>query len=220
MSVTRDVWPADRWAVVIPVKHLASAKSRLGRDDLAWPFLRDCVAALQSCTAIELIAVATSDAEVATWATGAGLHVVSDKGCLGINDAIATAMTTLRLDRPRLPIMALVSDLPCLTPEAVDLLADLASGHATSFLADAEGTGTTAWCSAGVTESTPRFGIESHQAHVASGALDLVAHCTQDQASTLAPARRDVDTPRDLQEAIRMGTGPATTAALRTQTSP
>ena len=75
----------------------------------------------------------------------------------------------------------------------------LAAGR--GFVADAEGVGTTLLAAAPGTPLQPRFGADSARAHRDSGAVALPAP---------AALRRDVDTPADLREALRLGVGPRT----------
>ena len=203
------------WVAIVPVKSFARAKSRLGRDDLTWPFLQDAVAALKHTPSVRAIAIATSDPQVRQWATDVGCDVVSDVGHDGINAAIGHAADSVRLTYgPDQPLFAMVSDLPCLTPAAVEALLTAAMNFDTSFLADADGTGTTSWCTRSPRPVTTHFGLASREAHAASGAIDLVDTSVARQREALAPARRDVDTVDDLAQALTLGVGPATLAAL------
>jgi 2-phospho-L-lactate guanylyltransferase len=77
---------------------------------------------------------------------------------------------------------------------------------ARAFVADATGTGTTLLAAAPGVELAPAYGPRSRQSHLASGAAELPG----------APGLRlDVDTPEDLQAAVRLGLGAATAAVVR-----
>ena len=201
------------WSVVVPVKHLARAKSRLGGPTtpgvatLALAFFQDTATAAISCMVVDEVLVATSDERVASWALAHGCRVISDDGHPGINAAAAEAA---RLSSsPRVAIM--VSDLPCATPSALQRFLTVATTHPTSFLADAAGTGTTIWATTG-DAIDPHFGTRSRAAHAAAGAVDVVADLGADPL--LDAVRRDVDTESDLADAIRLGVGRQTTIAL------
>jgi 2-phospho-L-lactate guanylyltransferase len=102
-------------------------------------------------------------------------------------------------------IGALQADLPAL--RAAELSAALAeAGDRRAFVADAEGTGTTLLLSSPGGELAPRFGAGSARAHAESGANPVTA--------PVPTLRRDVDTPRDLAAAERLGLGRWTTAVL------
>lgn len=207
-------YESGRWMAIIPVKSMNQAKSRLGREDLAWPFLRDCVHALQSSESIDHVVITTSDIDVTSWAIESGCTVIDDYGHEGINSAVAHAAQQARAGRTDAKVMVIVSDLPSLTPSSVDGVLHAASAHPVSFLADAEGVGTTIWCSQASDPVTTYFGLNSRAAHRAHGAVDLVTVGDQLWADSIANARRDVDTPEALAAAVGLGVGAATSAAL------
>lgn len=201
----------ESWQAIVPVKSMAHAKSRLGREDLAWPFLQDCVHALKQVDVLSRIVIATSDPDVQRWADQEGCVVVPDDGHAGINAAVLHAATLAPAD---FGLMVIVSDLPCLTPEAVTRVLDAASRHPVSFLADAQGSGTTTWCSTTTAPPVTHFGRDSRQAHSASGAVDLVRLQGDGWAADVSAARCDVDTPEALERAIALGVGAATSLAV------
>ncbi|MCW2815167.1 MAG: hypothetical protein JWN84_2622, partial [Nocardioides sp.] len=99
---------------------------------------------------------------------------------------------------------ALLADLPALRPADLDAaLAALVPGGP-SYVADAEGTGTTLY-TAPAEEFDPAFGGASAAAHQAAGALAV--------RGELASLRRDVDHLDDLRAAAALGLGVATTLA-------
>lgn len=211
--------PGD-WAVVIPVKALARAKTRLGREDLALPFLADAVAALHASPAVRWIVLATSDPDAIAWGTAHGCLVVPDAGCTGINDAAQRAidyswgLVDPGLGRGPSGVAVMVSDLPCLTPDSIAAALGLAAGVPVGFVADADGTGTTTWCTTARTSAGPAFGLHSCAAHRALGAVDLVSQADATTLARLVPARRDVDTADALLAATAIGVGAATLRAL------
>lgn len=209
--VTKDL----RWTAIVPVKDFRSAKSRLRRADvpserLARAFLEDMLGALRASHAVAEIRVATHDPAVAEVAASAGAVAVDDRGFPGINAAASHAARTRASGTG---IAILVSDLPCLTDSAVGLALELASRHATSFVADADGTGTSMWLSPHGVGLPARFGPDSRQAHLTTGAVDLTAQYPR-EAPGLLPARLDVDTEAALDTAIQAGVGPHTADVL------
>ena len=216
--VTTPAGDATRtWSVVFPVKALAAAKSRLSSGsptpgELALAFFRDALAAAVATPRVGRVVVATSDPRVRATAESAGALVIDDVGHPGIN---AAARWGARHCGAGHGIAVIVSDLPCLTPRSLDAALSAAEQHATSFLADLDGTGTTMWCATASHAVDPRFGIDSRRAHLDSGAIDIVAEHPEAVAD-LERARCDVDTDRALQRARDLGVGPATVAALTT----
>ena len=134
-------WTADAaepltWTVVMPVKALSGAKSRMGSTDqsspapLAFAFFKDTVQAALACTAVSTVVVATGDDTIGNWASVRGCRVVGDDDHPGIN---AAAQWGARSAPAGSGIAVLVSDLPCLT---ADSLADvlMLAGLARAFV--------------------------------------------------------------------------------------
>lgn len=206
-----------RWTAIVPVKDFRAAKSRLRAaevpsDLLARAFLEDLLGVLSTSSTITEVLVATHDAAVEDVAAAAGATTVDDRAHPGINAAAAHAAS---LRRPGTGVAVFVSDLPCLTGSAVAQVLDLACAHRTSFVADADGTGTSVWLSPEGAGLPSHFGSASRQAHIAAGAVDLVqAH--PDAAPLLLSARLDVDTAPALERAVAHGVGPRSAALLST----
>lgn len=203
------------WTVVIPVKALPHAKTRLAADvatpaDLALAFLRDTLTAVQATASVERAVVVTADPVVAALAGQAGAMIVDDSAHPGINPA---AQHGADHRAPGSGIAVIVSDLPCLTPDALTAALDAADGHPRAFLADLDGTGTTMWFAAPEAPVEPRFGVQSRSAHAEAGDVDLVA-AHPALADALLPARLDIDTVAALDRAIIVGVGSATAEAL------
>lgn len=197
------------WCAVVPVKALASAKSRLHADatsdQLAFAFAQDTITALLGASRIMRVVVTTSDSAVASWAQAAGAEIHDDSQDPGINAAVRAAADGHA--RAGENVAVVLSDLPCLTADAIDVVLAEADRHPLAFLADAEGTGTTMWFSRAGTGVRTRFGPQSRDAHADSGAVDLVLVGAQ---GAWPAARRDVDTAEDLAAAIVLGVGPHT----------
>jgi len=200
-----------RWVVVVPVKRLIHAKSRLGagtrRRELALAFLRDTVAAALACDTVGAVGVVTGDPDVATTLAGDGAIPIDDAPEAGINPALRHAASLLAESHRGFAVAALAGDLPALrTGELADALAE-ASGHRRAFVCDTSGTGTTLVTAGPGSTLDPRFGPRSRAAHRASGAVELDGGWPS--------LRRDVDTVVDLADARRLGVGEATANVLR-----
>ncbi len=208
--------PDSPWTVVLPVKPLELAKTRLDpegrRGALALAFFRDCLAAVLACPRVGAVIVVTSDPVIASLAQREGCRVVDDGDHPGINSAASWAVESAGASAP---VAVMVSDLPCLTSDAMTVVLDAALQSPTSFLADADGTGTTMWLRATGAGIDSRFGPQSAAAHRDGGAADIAAGNT---AEGVGPARRDVDTDEDLARAIDLGVGPNTRDALASVT--
>lgn len=200
---------AAGWAVVVPVKLLTLAKSRLSaygdeaRAALALAFAADVVAAALMCPVVLEVLVVTDDALAADALAGPRTRVLADAPGGGLNAALSRGADLLRSAEPGVGVVALTSDLPTLRP--VDLGAALGAVTARAFVPDAEGVGTTLLAALPGHPLRPAYGPSSRRRHLASGALELAAPDA---------LRRDVDTPGDLRAALRLGVGPATTEVL------
>ena len=202
---------AQPWGVVVPVKRLSVAKSRLaaygdaGRRRLALAFAEDVVTAALACPLVVRVLVVTDDPEAAASLTALGAVVAPDDTDDGLNPALAHGAELLRADRPELGVVTVSSDLPAL--HAADLAAVLGAvpPGGRGFVADAAGSGTTLLAAAAPAGLGPAYGGASAQRHAASGARRLPG----------TPAlRRDVDTPEDLREALAIGVGARTAAVV------
>ncbi len=202
------------WSVVVPVKALAGAKSRLAalgplRPRLALAFARDTVAAALTCPAVGRVLVVTRDPRAAGALRALGADVLDDEPEPGgLNPALAHGTATARRRFPRSPVATLSADLPALRPAELARVLAAVPGRGRAFLADTPGTGTVLLAGADGAPLLPAFGPGSRDAHLAGGATELLL---PDAPSV----RRDVDTPADLADARRLGLGPATAALLR-----
>jgi len=194
----------DRWYVVVPVKPLPVAKSRLRADVPAWlhhqlvrALVLDSVEAVLACPLVAATVVVTADAELAEAVTRLGARVCPDPGG-GLNAAVTAAAEQIG---PAHPVAVLTGDLPAVRPEeiAAALHAAATSPDAASFVPDAAGTGTTMLAAPPGVPLPPRFGVDSAAAHAAAGARRL----TGDWPGL----RRDVDTAADLVAAAGYGLG-------------
>ncbi|MEU4568414.1 2-phospho-L-lactate guanylyltransferase [Micromonospora sp. NPDC023956] len=196
------------WTVVVPVKRLDVAKSRLRgalpgvpHESLALALALDTVRAVLGCDAVADLLVVTDDRRVATAVRAAGARVLPDAPDAGLNAALRHGARAAGG-----PVAGLTADLPALLPAdlAAALRATADNPGVRHFVADAPGDGTVLLAAPAGVPLDPRFGVGSAAAHAASGALPL--------AGGWPTLRRDVDTSADLAEAVRLGLGPHTAA--------
>lgn len=199
-----------QWTLVVPLKPLARAKSRLSdtaagalRPELALAFAQDTVAAALACSAVKDVAVVTDDVRAGRELALLGAHIVPDEPRGGLNAALTHAAAAVRSSRPEAPVAALNADLPALRPLELARVLDAAAEFPRAFLADAAGAGTTLLTAAPGNALRPEFGENSRSRHHASGARELRLH-------EVDSVRQDVDTGADLRAALALGVGPRT----------
>ncbi|MEU9335279.1 2-phospho-L-lactate guanylyltransferase [Streptomyces sp. NPDC048290] len=202
-----------QWTLVIPLKPLARAKSRLAdtasdtlRPSLALAFAQDTVAAALACPAVRDVAVVTDDALATRELSALGAGVLPDEPGRGLNAALEFGAAKVRTALPNTPVAALNADLPALRPTELARVLDAAAQFPRAFLPDAAGVGTTLLAAGPGMELRPAFGTDSRARHHASGARELVL-------DTVDSVRQDVDTGADLRAALALGVGPWTAAA-------
>ncbi|HEY6424094.1 MAG TPA: 2-phospho-L-lactate guanylyltransferase [Pseudonocardiaceae bacterium] len=205
--------------LLVPVKRLASAKTRLrGAADggtgapeaharLALALARDSLAAVVGAAVVRRAVAICSDEVVRTALAVDGVEVIPDVPAAGVNPALRYGEAVLRAADPFATVAAMPADLPALRPE--ELEAALRSGLATggrAFCADRGGAGTTLLLAPSGLPLEPHFGPGSAAAHRATGAREL--------PSRWPGLRCDVDTAADLALARDLGLGQFTRAAL------
>lgn len=199
------------FVVLLPVKSPGSGKSRLSalpdaeRRRLAAAFAADAVAVCTTTPGVALVVVISDDPDFAASLAVDGVLACADPGA-GLNAALRHGAAVARDLAPGGQPVALLADVPALT--AADLTraldhAGTASGPC--FVEDADGTGTTLY-TASYDAFDPRFGAGSAAAHRAAGAVPI--------PGPLLTLRRDVDDLAGLGEAVALGVGSATAAAL------
>jgi 2-phospho-L-lactate guanylyltransferase len=198
----------DLWSVLVPVKRLALAKTRLSlgataRVELALAMAIDTVSAAAACAVVGEVVVITDDERAASRLEAIGARVVADRPDAGLNPALVYGATVARGPR----VVAMSSDLPALRAADLEGVLALASAHRKAIVADHSGTGTTLLAAATSGDFTPSFGDRSRAAHVAQGATDLTVAAARS-------LRHDVDTVEALDAARALGLGPATDRAL------
>ncbi|MGH3154821.1 MAG: 2-phospho-L-lactate guanylyltransferase, partial [Streptosporangiaceae bacterium] len=110
------------WSVLLPVKVLALAKSRLAglagphRAELALALACDTVAAVLACEAAARVIVITDDQVAAAALGGLGAVIVPDEPRDGLNAALRHGARYAAARWPRAGAAALSADLPALRP--------------------------------------------------------------------------------------------------------
>ncbi|WP_329115490.1 2-phospho-L-lactate guanylyltransferase [Streptomyces sp. NBC_01353] len=204
--------PDGGWSLVVPLKPLARAKSRLAtatgallRPRLALAFAQDTVAAALECGRVRDVAVVTDDPVAAVALAALGARIVPDSPAAGLNAALAHGARTVRESRPDAGVAALNADLPALRPGELARVLDAAGEFPRTFLADAAEIGTTFLSAGSGVELAPAFGGASRRRHLSSGAVEI-------RLAGVDSVRRDVDTGEDLAAAWALGVGPRTAA--------
>lgn len=202
-----------QWTLVVPLKPLAQAKSRLAdtaddglRPDLALAFAQDTVAAALACPAVRDVAVVTDDARAGRELAALGAEIIPDEPGSGLNAALAHGAGVVRSARPGSRVAALNADLPALRPPELARVLEAAAEFPRAFLPDAAEIGTTLLAAGPGRPLFPAFGIDSRARHRASGAVEL-------SVTAVDSVRQDVDTGDDLRTALALGVGPHTAAA-------
>lgn len=203
-----------RWCLVLPVKRLAVAKSRLGspydgdvRRELALAFAIDTATAALSCPQVAAVQVVTDEPDAAAALAGVGAEVTGDRPDSGLNPALSHGAFLAAATHPGTSVGTLAADLPALRPAELSAVLRAGSAYRRSFVRDAEGTGTTLLLASTPDELQPMFGPASAARHLAQGAVEL-------DAAALPSVRRDVDTAADLAAALGLGVGAATDRVL------
>jgi 2-phospho-L-lactate guanylyltransferase len=202
-----------RWCLVVPVKRLEVAKSRLGdpyghhREALALAFALDATTAALASDAVRAVLVVTDEPEAAALLARAGAEVVDDEPDDGLNPALVHGVRRAALEYPGCGLGALSADLPALRSDELTRVLDRAAAHDASFLRDAEGSGTTAVLARTAALFRPAFGPGSAARHAADGLVELAG-------DDVGSVRQDVDTTADLGAARLLGLGPRTSDLL------
>jgi 2-phospho-L-lactate guanylyltransferase len=202
------------WSLVIPVKLLAQAKSRLTglagqrRSDVALAMAADTMAAAIAADDVAAVLVVTDDPDVGAIGARLGAVVLADSAAAGLNEALEHGAAYSRDRWPNRGRAGLAGDLPAVRPAELTAALAMAAPLGTAFVPDSDGTGTTLYAAAPGARFRPQFGPASRDRHLATGAAEI--------GIDLAGLRRDVDTIEDLRAAARIGLGPRTQAMVGT----
>jgi 2-phospho-L-lactate guanylyltransferase len=239
--------PLLSWSLVIPVKVLAVAKSRLAgltsaaRSELALAMAADTIAAAAAAAAVGAVLVVTDDPAVTDIAARLGALVLPDLPAAGLNEALEYGAAHAEAKWPERGRAGLAGDLPAARPEELTAALAAAARLGAAFVPDADGTGTVLYATAPGVEFRPRFGPGSRNRHRASGAVEIgpgeiasaemriggtgaadngvreIGRDNSDTTTGLAGLRRDVDTVENLRRAAELGVGARTRALLAAQ---
>lgn len=191
-----------KWTVLVPLRALPSAKSRLASTVAAGVF-EDLVTAIRADT-LAAVGAAGPVARVVTVGDrpAAGVTIVQSRA--GLNGALRDGAAYARAHWPADGVAALVGDLPAVRPDEIAAALDAASAHPAAFVPDSPGTGTTLLTARPDHDLEPLFGEGSAARHA--------------RVATPLPAgpglRHDVDNADDLAAAARIGLGRHTRAVL------
>jgi 2-phospho-L-lactate/phosphoenolpyruvate guanylyltransferase len=216
------------WTVLLPVKVLAQAKSRLAvlagerRHELALALASDTVSAVVACPEVARVIVVTSDPVAGPRLLSLGALVLpeaprgagrddpagarpnSDGSQHRLNAALLGGAAVASGRWPGTGLAALTADLPALRPaELAEALRAASDTGGAAFVPDAAGLGTTMYAVVPGAEFRPMYGGASRARHAAGGATELAL-------DGIAGLRQDVDTPDDLRAAVALGVGPRT----------
>ena len=206
MSLSVSPPEPPRYAVLVPVKRPAFAKSRLAplgdeaRRALVVAFALDTVAAALECAAVSGVLAVTDDHLLAAGLADVGAFVIPDAVTDDLNGSLRQAALEAQRRWPDSAVAALCADLPALRPVELERALRSAPTDRMSFVTDADGAGTTTVLAPSSDLFDPRFGPESRKAHLEAGAAEI----DPDDVPTL---RHDVDTPADLAAALVLGVG-------------
>lgn len=194
------------WQVVLPVKHARDAKTRLqpppgvSRIELARAMARDTMIAVCGVLPPDQVVVVTSDDEAHDAALGLGAGVLDDPD-EGLNAAVRAGLAVCGSADP---VAVLLGDLPSLRPQDLEAALRACARHTRAVVPDRAGTGTVLLTSTGGALE-PAFGAGSEARHARTATvLDL----------DLPRLRQDVDDAADLDRAVALGVGSATSAVL------
>jgi len=205
--------PALTWVVVMPVKPLMRAKTRLStrpageRRSLVRAFAWDSSNAVLASEHVTDVVMVTDDPILQGDITANGGSWIPDTPDGGLNAALVHGERYVRETYPDAGIAVVTCDVPALKTGELDMALMAAAQVERGYLSDAAGTGTTFLTARPGTALNPSFGPRSAAAHKASGATPL-------DCGAVPGLRRDVDTEIDLWDARRLGLGPATARIL------
>lgn len=183
-------------ALVLPVKSLSLAKSRLElapceRALVAMALARHTLGVVAATAQVDLVVVVTADPQVADHARSRGAVVTAEPRRGGLVAAVLAGRRTCRRVAPDADVAVMVSDLPDLSPADLDeVLREYGARRAPMFVADHLGTGTTLLVHPAAVDPPVCFGAHSAHRHLEAGYLAV--------RSPVPGLRRDLDTTADL----------------------
>lgn len=216
------------WNILLPVKQLLLAKSRMVpldaalRQELALAFALDTVELLLSVPDVAHVHVLTADLSVQ--AGLAGIEPVGDRSARiqlipepdqyalnpalhGLNPALRGGLTEIRRRSFAGPVAILTADLPAARPAELAEALSAARAQQRAVLLDADGEGTVLLAANSAALLAPQFGPDSGARHIAQGHLPL--------DGDWPGLRRDVDSVPMLASAAALGLRPRSQSVVR-----
>jgi 2-phospho-L-lactate/phosphoenolpyruvate guanylyltransferase len=189
-----------RTAAILPVKHFAQAKRRLGesvagelRDDLARAMVGDVLDALGETASIQRTIVVTREDSVATAAREIGAVTVEDTAEASQSAAVALGVARAQADGFE-RVLCIPGDCPALDPIELDALLERSGAPTVVIVPDRHGSGTNGLLLAPPDAIAPSFGPGSRARHTTL-ALAAGIEARIEQPSSLL---LDIDTGEDL----------------------
>jgi len=189
-----------RTAAILPVKHFAQAKRRLGasvagalRDDLARAMVGDVLVALSETASIQRTIVVTREDSVAAAARELGALVVEDSAEESQSAAVALGVARALADGFE-RVLCIPGDCPALDPTELDSLLDTPGAPGVVIVPDRHGTGTNGLLLTPPDAIAPSFGPDSCERHRALALQAGADYRIERPASLLL----DIDTGADL----------------------
>ena len=164
--------PNEQWSVFLPLKQFAAGKSRLGtipadfRISLIKAMASDLIDALLQVSNIQSITIVGVDHRELTDAANPKLKSFPIAEPIDINSDLQIAIG----EPSRVAIF--LPDLPSINSSEISRALELASNHRTSFIADQNEIGTTAFFST-IGKAQTYFGSNSAAAHREAHAFEL-----------------------------------------------
>lgn len=186
---------------LIPVKSLATAKSRLAgalrpdeRRALVSAMLEKVIAECVLCEGLDGIYVITPDREIAAIALARGAEPIAEAGESGLNGAVRAGLVLARASGAERALI-LPADIPFLNRSELRRLLDAAPGAASAAIVPChKGEGTNALLLPSRIAFTPQFGEDSFRRHMRQlGERGLNA-----RTLNLPGIAHDIDEPDDL----------------------
>ena len=201
-----------RWAVLVPLKPLASAKSRLQlpadlRCELVLAMACDTVAVALACPLVDLVLVVADAADELGPLQRLGAGIVVDPSGGGLNAALRHAASIAAARDSTYGIASLVADVAAVTVDQLTRVLTEAARHPACFVPDSAGPGTTLVAASQWGSFRPGYGPQSRRRHVESGLVELVL-------PDITGLRLDVDTTADLAAVTAIGAGPRTSRLI------
>src|ERR671925_1602305 len=201
---------------LIPVKDLTHAKVRLSpllspdeRQALAAAMLDDVLAALRQATALDRIALVTTDAHALALAAQWGFEVVDEGSGRGETGAVELAVKVCR-ERGASSLAVIPGDIPLLTAADVDVVLQHGRQYDIVIVPSWDSRGTNAVLLRPPDALRLRFGSWSFFPHVKQAKRRGLSY----KVVRLPRVALDVDTPADLARLIPLAMGTRSYAVL------